>query len=391
MPHQRSRHILPLLLKRSKLWPVLGVLGMRQVGKSTLLRDQTASQIGAVYKTLDDKDVRERAARQPGHFLEMEGDRPLIIDEIQKAPDLFDAIKAKVDRKRLPGRYLVSGSTEFSKKTGIRESLTGRIGIFRLYPLTLAEMTQNPFVRPWVGTSSSSSSSWTDASLPAVWQRIRHGGMPGICFLRSNEERKASFDAWLETTCYRDLQQIRGSRLSGDLAMSILSALAALETPSAAALAAILKQDARRIKNHLDALESLFVLIRLNPDERGVGKSHYYLCDSGLTLHLGGGETAALKTWLLNEALAQFEYGGVKPKVRHYRSARGSVVDWVIEHEGVHAYILTDEEAPGTYALRTAEAFLKKCPGAQVRLISPAREAYREGKNLHIVPYRRMA
>lgn len=385
MPHQRSRHILPLLLKRLKLWPVVGVLGARQVGKSTLLRDHVVPLLKADYRTLDRKELRESASRRPDSFLESE--KPLIIDEVQKVPDLFDAIKARVDEKRVPGRYILSGSTEFSRKTGIRESLTGRIGIFRLHPLTLAESEETRFVDPFVRGETSGSG----LSASVLWRRVHHGGMPGICFLRSEEERGAAFDAWLETSCYRDLQQIRGARLEGDLALSILSALPKLSEPSIAELAAILRRDARRIKIHLEALESLFVVVPLNPHKLGVGKTHYYLNDSGLCRHLGGNDQTALKTWLLNEALAQYEYAGVRARIEHYRSSRRSVVDFVIERpEGVSAYIVTDEEAPGTYEFRTAEAFLKKVPQAKVFLLAPVNASHRVEKNIHVVPYQAM-
>lgn len=386
MPHSRVRHLFPLLSKRLKLWPVLGVLGPRQVGKSTLLRDQVAPRVGAIYKTMDRKELRDRAMRQPGRFLEMEAeDRPLIIDEIQKAPDLFDAIKARVDEKRIPGKYLVSGSTEFSQKTGIRESLTGRIGLFRLYPLTLAETEEAPFSDPWIAGPSQGKEYHSPA---ALWRRVFQGGMPGICFLRSAEERQAAFDAWLETTCYRDLQQIKGRVLSGDLAMDILSMLPKLQEPTIAEISSSLRRDARKIKSHLDALASLFVVIPLSPHGLGVGKTHYYFCDSGLCRHLGADDMTALKTWLLNECLAQFEYGGVKARIFHYRSSRKSVVDLVVERPGhMTACILTDEEAPGTYLLRTAEAFLKKAPQAKVWMVAPVAEIYKEARNISVVPY----
>lgn len=386
MPHPRARHLLPLLSKRLRLWPVLGVLGPRQVGKSTLLRDQVAPRIGAIYKTMDRKELRNRAMRQPGRFLEMEGeDRPLIIDEIQKAPDLFDAIKVRVDERRIPGKYLVTGSTEFSQKTGIRESLTGRIGLFRLYPLTLAEAGSAPFSDPWIAGPSKGKSSCSQA---ALWKRVSQGGMPGVCFLRSTEERQAAFDSWLETTCYRDLQQVRGRVLSGEVAMDILAALPKLEEPTIAAVAGTLRCDARKVKNHLDALASLFVVVPVRPHGLGVGKTHYYLCDSGLCRHLGADDGTAMKTWLLNECLAQCEYGGVASRVFHYRSSRKSVVDLVVEMSGkVMGCILTDEEAPGTYLFRTAEAFLRKAPNAKVLIVAPVAEVHQEARNIAVVPY----
>ncbi|MBF0491607.1 MAG: AAA family ATPase [Deltaproteobacteria bacterium] len=384
MPHQRARHVLPLLLKRLKLWPVLGILGARQVGKSTLLRDQLATHIEALYQTMDNKELRSQAEKRPNYFLDREVEKTLIIDEVQKAPDLFDAIKVRVDEKRRPGRFLLSGSTEFSQKTGIRESLTGRIGIFRLYPLTLAESEEKKFSNPWVSGHFSSPA----VPFKNLQRRMHQGGMPGICFLRSEEERRAAFDSWLETTCYRDIQQIRGAKISGDLAMEILSILPQLEEPTLAEISLALRVDSRKIKNHLDALESVFVLNRLNAHRLGTGKAQYYLFDSGLCYHLGGSPRLLLKTWLFNECLAQFEYSGVKVKVCHYRSSRKSSIDWVLERERQRsAYILTEEQAPGTYVFRAAEAFLKKAPQTKVFVLAPVDKPYPETKNIQVLPY----
>ena len=388
MPHQRNRHILNLVLKRLKLWPVLALLGPRQVGKSTLLRDQLSQKIGAHYVTLDDKNVRSTATKRPGRFIESFQSKPVVIDEVQKAPDLFDAIKVVVDTKRQPGRFVLSGSTEFSKKTGIRESLTGRIGLLRLYPMTLAETLEQARRDPWVRAKPITS----PVSMPEVMRRVKIGGMPGICFLRSEEERSAAWAAWLDTTCYRDLQQIRGAKLSGYLALEILQELVKLEEPTITAVANQLNQDARRIRSHIEALEALFVLSRLNPHRSGTGKDQYYLCDSGLALHLGANEMTQLKIWSLNECLSQYESDGTRPKLTYYRSSNKSLVDLIIEDKkSLRAFVFTDDEAPSTYIFRTAEALLKKLPAAHVAILAPTKDIFHETKQLSVVPWTAMA
>lgn len=362
-------------------------MGPRQVGKSTLLRNQVAPSIHAHYLTLDDKDARTTANKRPSRFIESFNAKSLIIDEVQKAPDLFDAIKALVDVKRVPGRFVLSGSTEFSKKTGIRESLTGRIGLLRLYPMSLAETLEQPQRTPWVTGKPSS----LQTSMAALERRIAAGGMPGICFLRSTSEQSVSWESWLDTTCFRDLQQIRGSKLSGELALELLHELPKSGAPTIAAVAARLQQDARRVRSHIEALEALFVLHRLRPHRSGVGKDYFYLCDSGLAKHLGADESVQFKTWMLGECLAQHEYVGTRPKLSHYQSSNKSVIDLVIEDKkGTRAYMFSDSEAPGTYELRTAEAFLKKHPSAHVTVLAPSRTVFQESKNLSIVPWTAM-
>jgi predicted AAA+ superfamily ATPase len=129
-----------MLLRQAKLWPVVGLVGLRQSGKTTLLRDQLSIEN---FVTLDDDDNLVAALASPKIFLARQ-QSPTIIDEVQKAPKLFDAIKLSVDRQRRPGQFYITGSSQFSSRLGIRESLTGRIGICQLFPLTLAEANQNP-------------------------------------------------------------------------------------------------------------------------------------------------------------------------------------------------------------------------------------------------------
>jgi len=134
MPDLCNRHLLTKK-KSAQFWCVTAVLGLRQCGKSTLpniLFDLPN------YVTLDDLDALEDAQISAKNFL-AKLDTPLVIDEVQKASALFDAIKYRVDRNRRPGQYFLAGSSTFSAKIGIRESLTGRIGFHYLYPLTLAE------------------------------------------------------------------------------------------------------------------------------------------------------------------------------------------------------------------------------------------------------------
>ena len=140
MPHMRNRCLVPEIKRQSKYWPVVGLLGLRQCGKSTLLRDLLGINR---YSTLDDEDSLDDVSISAKNFLSKLGE-PSIIDEAQKAPALFDAIKLQVDIKRKPGRYYLTGSSQFSSKLGIRESLTGRIGLNYIYPFTLAEAHELP-------------------------------------------------------------------------------------------------------------------------------------------------------------------------------------------------------------------------------------------------------
>lgn len=387
MPHSRSRSLLPVLLKRRKLWPVLGIIGPRQVGKSTLLRDFYAPATGAAYVTLDSKSLRDRAERAPEHFLAVQLEDPtipLIIDEVQKAPSLFDAIKASVDLDHRPGRYVISGSTQFSQKTGVRESLTGRIGVSRLYPMTLAELAGEPPRFPWPSGKPGSI-----ATLAQVELWMTRGGMPGSCFLRSGEERHAYFESWLETTCYKDIEQIRTRRLSGALTRDVLESLAQIEIPTVSEIAHRLRVDARRVAVHLELLELLCLVYRLDPHPLGVGKPEYVLFDAGIATHLGASWRTQLRIFAVNECLAQFEYSSeVHPRLYYYRSAKRSYLDLVVHNDRkTHAILLSDEEAPSPYALRAMHRFQEKDRHILGWVLAPTTATLIDSPRVRIIPW----
>lgn len=324
MAHQRPRHICDILLKRLKLWPVCGIVGMRQSGKSVLLSQIIAPKTSATYVTLDSIRTRKSATQNPEAFIMQSPSAPLIIDEIQKAPDLFDALKLSVDSNRRPGAFLISGSTEFSTKAGIRESLTGRIGVLKLFPLTLSELYPKlDFGQFYLKNTTSQSK----LEINEFDRHLLRGGMPGICFLRSDQERDDAWNGWLETTAFRDLNQILRKDHDGDLALAVINELAKVSEPTASAVAKKLRRDARVVARYLDAFTSIFVLHKLAPHKEGVGKDHYVFADSGLASHLGASEAEVLRSQVLVEVLAKHEYAGYAgPHLQYFRTSRGNFI-----------------------------------------------------------------
>ncbi len=378
MPHLRNRHIYTSIAKRQALWPVLGILGPRQVGKSTLLRDQLcAAQTTAKYFSFDVRDIRERAERQPDYYLKsLTSDAaPVIIDEVQKVPEIFDAIKANVDEERRPGKFIISGSTEFSQKTGIRESLTGRIGLLRLFPLTLSEANRRTVCDPFV------SHDFRVTSTPSEFERwLTTGGMPSHCFLRSEDERNASWSAWIDTVCFRDLAQFKALRLDGDLARDILESVPRLEEATLPVIAAKLKVDARKVKRHIEALAALFLLQEIKPHSAGTGKSEWQLWDTGFSQMMGATQLNRLRTLCMNECLAQHEYAGKGlPRLFYFKSAKGARADLISETKsGVSAYILSEDSTLSPYLSRTVASVKRHLPACKIFIIAPVSECFEE-------------
>lgn len=316
MPHLRSRRALEPLRRLARLWPITGVVGSRQVGKSTLLRDLLGVR---EFATFDDDETRTDAGNAPKVFLAKYA-RPFVIDEIQKVPKLFDALKSEVDRKRIPGTFFVTGSQAFGSGELTRESLTGRIGALRLWPLTLSEGTGAP------------------PTIEAFSRAMRRGGMPVPMFLRDDESRRLYWDSWLETTLIRDLARAYGRGYDLDLARLVLNEIATQLARGLYPEISGFSKDSRKVTKYLKAMESIFLLNRIPCHKAGIGRDHWLLGDSGLAAHLLGDklgrEEATLtlaRHYLFNEIAASREYELKRTAITYFKSARGEPVDFVVD------------------------------------------------------------
>lgn len=382
--HLRNRHIQKIISKRSKVFPVVGLIGPRQVGKTTFLMRQWKDKLKAHYVTLDKHEVVSRAKRAPESFLLSESQdltKKLIIDEAQKAPSLFDSMKSLIDEKRRIGIFTVSGSVEFSDKSGVRESLAGRIGICRLYPLTLSEMHQQTLITPWVDGSRRRSLKRTDRE---VNDWLTKGGIPIFCALHDEAERNMAIENWLEAICYRDLQQIKGGRLDGDIAMSILRYIAREPRPVVSQLSNDTGVSRTTIAKYLLALEALFLIYKIPSLENRRAIPAYALFDSAVIRYLlGHGDDSfiqhqTLKTMIINEILAQHEYSGKRrPGLFSYRSRGGSGIDLVVQSEkkllGIEISIKSDINP---YSLRSMKSFLARHAEAKGIVVAPVTQGY---------------
>ncbi len=177
------------IIKGLKLWPCLGVFGLRQVGKTTLLK----SLLPDTNVVSLDKESEVNSARLSASVYLARQPRPLIIDEVQKAPGLFDEIKGIVDEKRIPGQFIMTGSASFQSKDQARESLTGRIGTFYLYPMNLAE-AHHKKLSPERTTPIHQQA--PRFPIREFMQSLETGGLPIPMFLRSTDERNQYWESW---------------------------------------------------------------------------------------------------------------------------------------------------------------------------------------------------
>lgn len=216
MAHKRPRWLEEKIKSAMKWSPAVGLVGMRQTGKTTLFKGISKS-----YFTFDDEGTFAKFEIDGLSVLQA-GPYPMILDEAQKAPFLFNQIKTEIDRRKTPGRFGLTGSVRFSAREAIRESLTGRVVTFELLPLTLGEAHERSeptfFIDCWKEQTperligSLARKAW--ATEAQVNQYLDQGGLPGICFRREAGIRSQLFQSHLSTILGRDIRLISETKVS---------------------------------------------------------------------------------------------------------------------------------------------------------------------------------
>jgi predicted AAA+ superfamily ATPase len=390
MPHQRRRQIADLIEKKISFSRVLIIQGARQVGKSFFARTLLNQSIkDMVFKTLDNREERDFALKNPTAFVHQ---RPkngtLVIDEAQRAPDIFEAVKEVVDLDQRPGQFVLLGSTEFSHRTKIRESLTGRASRAQLYPLNLAETKDKPLPKSILPKCWLKEPRFEQSELLAYLDR---GGMPGIFAVRSKLERTQLWEDWIDLSLNRDLFQIKNMRPDPTLARRMLEYIASHAENSVHDIAKALGTDRRRIQRHIDALKGLFIVNSIEPSLDSTGEELYFLCDVGIAKSLGAGFDQLLRTWVSIEIQSQLTYKGHPPKqcLFTYRTEKGRRIDFIfqIPEDGVLSCIkIFPFEGLVYQDLEILRAFIKKHPHSKGYALT-SQKLPTEDKSIHIIPW----
>jgi predicted AAA+ superfamily ATPase len=334
----------------SESFPVLMLTGPRQVGKTTLLEMCAAGK--RAYVTLDDLDARRLAQRDPALFLQT-WQPPLIIDEVQYAPQLFSAIKMRVDREKRNGLFWLTGSQKFHLMRGITESLAGRVAIVDLLGLSRAESegradSSRPFVPTpeWIARARLAATPATDG-LMEIYSRIWLGAFP-----RLNEQGPAArnlfYRSYIQTYIQRDVQDML--KVTDQTTFNrFLGAVAARtgQLLNYASLAREVEIDNKTVKSWMSILEASGLVYLLQPYHRNLTKRlvktpKLYFLDTGLAAYLtkwpdaaslqaGSMSGAMLETWLFAEILKSYWHNGLEANVFFYRDVDQREVDLVIE------------------------------------------------------------
>ncbi len=336
-----------------KTFPAVLVTGARQSGKTTLLRHEFGKSHR--YVSLERPDVRARASSDPVAFL-AENPSPIILDEIQYAPDLLHYVKDRIDEDRRPGRWLLTGSQSFPLMRGIRQTLAGRVAALTLDSLgTFETGGARPPVsidavleRVFEDSSTAGPRRRKSESLPDLPRWLLRGGYPEPC-LHKRVDREIWFSSYVQTYLERD---VRDLIRVGDLgAFSRFVALAASRTGGLLNLAEMGREagvTGPTAKQWLSVLQASQVVHLLPPYHRNFGKRirkspKLYFLDPGLASFLLGLHTreallqgpalgALVETAVAGEWLKMFRSLGLPPTLTFWRSSGGEEVDIVFEH-----------------------------------------------------------
>ena len=330
------------------MYPVVALMGARQVGKSTLCQD-LAEELGLARRTLDDRDVRNEALSDPEGFLADLGDHGAFIDEAQRAPDLMLAIKAIVDREQRLGRYLLSGSNQPKMGRAVSDSLLGRAAYRTLRPLVLSELRFDDHHPGWSflfdddegavleelnrRAASSGALDWRDVA--------RTGGFPRAV-AASPEQRLRYLNDYIEIFANRDIRDLIAVDSNPRFESFVrLTAARTGQELNASGLANDLGVPVSTIRRWLEALQRAYLIDLVpaysrNAGERVIKSPKVFMVDSALAMaaarevsptgfHLENLVATDLQVW---------KEGGPGRGVHHWRQASGPEVDFVLEEGG---------------------------------------------------------
>ena len=324
----------------SSEFPVIVLTGARQVGKSTML--QIIKENNMNYVTLDDLDARNLALNDPKYFLEQYS-YPLLIDEIQYAPNLLSFIKIIVDEERLKNLknnetnkplFWITGSQQFRVMKDVSESLAGRIGVLNLYSLSLSEILSNDsyVFNPSI-ESLKKKNIKSKVDTKQVFDMIYNGGMPSV--VTKTVDRNNYFSSYINTYIERDVKQLLnvGKTIEFYNFMQYIAVRTAQEV-NYTTIANEIGVDSKTIKSWISILESSGIIYLMQPyysnlSNRIIKAPKLYFMDTGLcsylakypnaeTLEVGALSGAIFETFVVSEIIKNLTSHGIDPKMHLY-------------------------------------------------------------------------
>ncbi len=403
------RNLTKRLLEALSDTPVVLLHGARQTGKSTLVQAIAQDlRPAASYLTFDDATTMSVAKRDPLGFLEAL-DGPIVLDEVQRVPEILVAIKTLVDRDRTPGRFLLTGSANALLLPRLSESLAGRMEVLTLWPLSQGEMIgrEEAFVDAAFSESLPARIAEPALSERDLVGRVLTGGYPEVLRRSSRARRTAWFDAYVSTVIHRELRDLANIEYLSELPRLLrLLATRVGDQLNYTDVAGALGLPQTTVKRYLSLLEVIHLFLPLpawspNLGVRLVKRPKVLLNDSGLVVHLIGLDDRqvatdatpfghALECFVSMELRKQITWSETRPTMYHFRTHRNVEVDLVMESpsgdlvgiEVKSARRVRDEDTKG---LRLLQELAGKRFRRGIVLYSGEQHVHL-GKDLHALP-----
>lgn len=357
----------------SSFFKAVLVTGARQVGKTTMLK-HLASEQNRTYVSMDNTMDRALAKSDPALFFQMYKP-PIIIDEIQKAPELFEQIKILCDGSEEKGLFWLTGSQQYKMMKNVRETLAGRIGILELYSLSKNESEGIIFPNELDFTLScllERQALVEKNDILEVYEHIWRGGMPYI-IQADAEQRQEYFNSYIETYLMRDVSEEGG--ITDTLRFrKFLNACAALtaEQVNYKTLADAADISQPTAKEWLRLLQGLGIVYLLQPyannELKRLAKTpKLYFCDTGLCAYLsmwltrdtlmnGAASGHFFENYVMIELLKNYAYAPSKANLTYYRDSNAKEIDVFVEENGViHPLEIKKSANPNSRELRKYE------------------------------------
>ena len=390
--------------------PAVLIHGPRQCGKTTLAR---VSQASGEYPcvSFDDDVPRAAAATDPAGFVADLPER-IVLDEVQRAPAIFAAMKLEIDRRRAPGRFLLTGSSQVLLVPALSDSLAGRLETLRLHPLAQCERERRlpDFLDALFGGGFAFERRERQGKRLA--ERIVAGGYPAALARPPGRRRAKWYHDYLDALVQRDVRDL--ARIGALEALPRLLAFAAAQTArlfNVSDLAAPFQLSRPTIRDYVALLERLFLLERLPPWHtnrlgRLVKTPKLHVADTGLAAALLGADAAALaadhpllgqllETFVFQELRRQASWHEAPAAFFHFRDRDGVEVDLVIERGAAGAVAGVEVKASATVTASDFRGLRKLAGAAGARfaggvVLYDGETTASFGDRLHAVPVSRL-
>jgi predicted AAA+ superfamily ATPase len=344
-----ERTLRPIIEKTSKGFRVLLLNGQRQVGKTTLLKNM-ANETNYGYVSLDDMNAQKLAKQDPELFLQ-QNPPPVIIDEIQNAPQLFPYIKIYVDGHREhKGAFWLTGSQKYKLMQGVQESLAGRIAILDLMGLSYREKIKKPFSGKPFLPSMDKSNDGKKLNMGEVYTHIWEGGLPEP-YVDKKVERERYYSSYVQSYIERDVRDFYNIEKPIQF-FDFISVVAALtgQLLNYSSIARDVGIDVKTAQVWMGILERSGLVFLLHPYSPNITKRiiktpKMYFLDTGLCAYLtrwltpdslmkGAMAGHILETYAVGEILKSYYHNGREPLMYFYRDTNQNEIDIVLEENG---------------------------------------------------------